>query len=299
MRTIRLHKIADLPDTAGGWTLRASSVANDGSLLFLSVADARRETSEGAPCGVGTSDPQTPTGKAFRLSIVPVQGTPQSVALPPLDIAAHYVDLFPDGRILLVYPRSYPEGVGNAVIYDPASGQHTRIDLDDGISHVYVDSLARIWVGYFDEGVFGGGVGSAGLVCFSAAGDIIWSYPPDDGMADCYALNVSGAEAAMFFYTDFPLCKISSDFQLSYWTTELGGCHRFALSGSDVLFSRQYKDPPDAAYWGQLTADGTLRTERVQLQLPDGSPLPKGQLLGRGRDLTFFGAEAVYRISLT
>jgi hypothetical protein len=171
----------------------------------------------------------------------------------------------------------------------------------------YVDALGRIWIGYFDEGVignFGWGrsgarpIGAAGLVCFSELGEKIWEYPADEGMVDCYALNVWGSEAAIFFYTTFPLCGISSDFKLAYWETGLRGCHQFAICESKVLFSGQYRDPPDVAYLGKLEAREVLRTQRVRLLLPDGSGVPEGQLLGRGKHLYFFDDRSVYRASV-
>jgi outer membrane protein assembly factor BamB len=172
-----------------------------------------------------------------------------------------------------------------------------------------VDALGRVWVAYGDEGIFGNfgwgnpgpiPVGAAGLVCFDATGEKLWEYPASaNGMtADCYALNVFGSEAAIFFYTDFPVCRISSDFKLAHWKTELAGCHAFAISRSAALFSGEYNDPTDTAYLGEFDADSQMRARRVRLLLPDGSGLPKGRLLGRGPHLYFFDDLDVYRASL-
>jgi hypothetical protein len=131
-----------------------------------------------------------------------------------------------------------------------------------------VDSLGRIWVGYFDEGVYGnfgwGGqngpvpVGAAGLVCFSDSGEKLWEFPQDGdhSIDDCYALNVSGSEAAAF-YTDFPLCKVSRDYELTFRKANLAGCHAFAFSETEALFSGQYGEAPDIAYLGKADADRT------------------------------------------
>jgi hypothetical protein len=178
--------------------------------------------------------------------------------------------------------------------------------LGDGINSTYVDAVGRIWVAYSDEGIFGNfgwgrpgptPIGSAGLVCFSELGEKVWEYPTDDGMSDCYALNVSDSEAAIFFYSDFPICRIS-DFRLAYWKTELRGCVEFAISEAAVLFSGQYDDPPDAGYLGSLEAGQALAAREVRLLLPDGSGVPKGQLLGRGKHLYFFDTLSAYQTSL-
>lgn len=288
MNTIHFQKLSDIPAPSDGYSLVTKSVANDGSLVFLSTGRA----------DWGAVKERNP--KPFRLSLKRPDGSLQTIELPELDVTFSLVDIFPDGKLLIVGPRCDLRGKDddlNGVVFDPKSGMVSRIHLGDGIGRAYVDALGRIWVSYFDEGVFGGGIGAAGLVCFSEAGEKLWALH-DDQMADCYALNVSNAEAAIFFYTEFPICRISSDFKLTRWETTLAGCHEFAISDTEVLFSGQYKDPADAAYLGRFQADGTLTTQRIQLLLPDGSPVPKGQLLGRGKHLYFFDASSVYRASL-
>jgi len=304
MQPIRLQKLIDMSVPNDGYSLVRQSVANDGALLLLStqpaLASAVRETDTAN--SVVFSKTTVDRTATYRLSTLRVDGMRQTIELPPLDAGFSHVDMFPDGKILLVAPRCGWKASGvydsNGVVFDPATGKQSHIHLGDGIDRAYVDAFGRIWVAYFDEGVFGGSIGSAGLVCFSERGDTIWTYPADDRMADCYALNVSNAEAAIFFYTEFPLCRISSDFKLTYWTTGLAGCHEFAISETAVLFSGQYKDPPDAAYLGRFEADGSLNRHRVRLQLPNGAPVPKGQLLGRGRHMYFFDSHGVYRTSL-
>jgi hypothetical protein len=174
---------------------------------------------------------------------------------------------------------------------------------------VQIDNLGRIWVSYADEGVYGNfgwgqpgspPVGAAGLVCFSESGQKLWEYPVDaeDTITDCYALNVSGSAAAICFYTDFPICRISSDFELQYWKTNLRGCHEFAISENKALLSGQYDDPPDRAYLGNLDKGQFGNPQEARLVLPDGSGISEGQLLGRGRYLYFFDTSNAYHASL-
>ena len=315
MDSIRFQKLTDIPVPSSGYSLVANSVANDGSLLFLSIeqagTDAVRET---YASGIGIF-PKTrmKEAKRFHLSIWRATSPLQTIDLPELDLTFPLVDMFPDGRILVVGPRCSWRGDEdydlNGVVFDPKRAKLSRILLGDGINSAYVDALGRIWVAYGDEGIFGNfgwgspgpaPVGAAGLVCFTETGEKIWEYPADSNgmMADCYALNVSGSEATIFFYTDFPICRVSSKFDLSYWKTELSGCHEFAISRDVVLFSGEYNDPPDAAYLGRFETHGHMDARQVRLFLPDGSCLPKGQLLGRGKHLYFFDALSVYRASL-
>ncbi|SCB51344.1 hypothetical protein GA0061098_1015147 [Bradyrhizobium shewense] len=247
--------------------------------------------------------------KRFRL-LRENAGSVQSIDLPPLDIAFPKVDMFPDGRLLLAGTRCNWRGAKdydlNGVVFDPRTGQADRVLFGDGISDLQIDGRGRIWVGYFDEGIFGNygwghpgpaPVGQAGLVCFSAVGEKIWEFPNDAGPAiyDCYALNVSGAEVVIFSYPDFPICRISADFQLTSKRTKLRGCHAFAMSEAEILFSGQYDDPPDVAYIGRLDRDGTILVGRARLLMPDGSGRPPGRLQGRGKRLYHFGKDGVYR----
>jgi hypothetical protein len=67
--------------------------------------------------------------------------------------------------------------------------------LGDGIEGVQVTTDRSIWVGYFDEGVFGGSLGTAGLACFSEKGDLEFDFNAGAEtrgipyIADCYAFN--------------------------------------------------------------------------------------------------------------
>lgn len=283
--SMQFQKVCAMPELPG-FSLIRKAAANDGSLLFLLA-----ETSATRP----------------RLRLVRMTAeTSEAIDIPSPGLRFPHVDIFPDGRILVVAARcgwrSEHDFDLNGAVIQPETGGVDEICLGDGISHVQIDDLGRIWVGYFDEGVFGNHAwgGCTGLNCFSASGAKIWEFPPNatHEISDCYALNVSGSDAAIFFYTDFPLCKISSNFELTFWKTDLAGCHALAISETEVLFSGQYRDPPDAAYLGRLSPDAALKTSPVRLLMPDGSSRPKGQLRGRGKSLYYFDDKNVYHLSL-
>jgi len=63
------------------------------------------------------------------------------------------VEWFPDGRWLVV--NSDSEGEGNVRIFMPDGSQAGCIELGDCINHIKIDAKNRIWVGWFDQGVFG------------------------------------------------------------------------------------------------------------------------------------------------
>jgi len=74
----------------------------------------------------------------------------------------------------------------------------------------------------------------------------------------------------------------------------LSGYGQLAISGTKVLLAGHPR-APDVAHLGTLGAGQLAKTEKVRLAMPDGSSLPKGQLLGRGNHLYFFDASDVYR----
>lgn len=313
IRSIQFEKIGAVPALAG-FSLAASGVAGDQSLLFLFIEDAgRHAVFESDHGGIG-SFPRARMDhlKQFRF-LRQSMGSVEATDLPPLDIAFPKVDMFSDGRLLLAGTRcnwrAETDYDLNGIIFDPRTGQVNRVLLGDGISDVQIDERGRIWVSYFDEGIFGNygwghpgpnPVGQAGLVCFLALGKKVWEFPNDAGPAiyDCYALNVSRAEAAIISYPDFPICRINADFQFTSKQTKLRGCHAFAMSDTEILFSGQYDDPPNVAYIGRLDREGMILVRRANLLMPDGSARPSGRLQGRGRHLYHFGEDGVYRAAL-
>lgn len=313
MRSLQFEKIGDTP-TLPGFSFAASGVAGDQSLLFLFVEDSGRQAVfESDHGGIGSFPrARMDSSKRFRL-LRESGGSVQSIDLPSLDIAFLKIDMFPDGRLLLAATRcnwrSETDYDLNGIVFDPRTGQANPILFGDGISDLQIDDRGRIWIAYFDEGIFGNygwghpgpaPVGQAGLVCFSGLGEKIWEFPNDAGPAiyDCYALNVAGAEAAIVSYPDFPICKINGEFQLTSKRTKLRGRHAFALSEAEILFSGQYGDPPDVAYIGRLDREEIILVRQARLLMPDGSARPPGRLQGRGKHLYHFGEDGTYRATM-
>ncbi|KJC37967.1 hypothetical protein UP06_30645 [Bradyrhizobium sp. LTSP857] len=303
IRSIQFEKIGTAP-TLPGFSLTASGVAGDQSLLFLfEFSDGGASTATALRASGVLPHPKMGRLKRYRL-LKSNAGSELWIDLPPLELHASKIDLFPDGRVLLASSRwNFQVETDynlNGIIFDPQTGQASRVGLGDGISDLQIDQRGRIWVGYFDEGVFGSSVGQAGLVCFSDLGEKVWEFPADADhtIDDCYALNVTGADAAIFFYSDFPICKIGADFQLSWWQTELQGCHAFAMSATEILFSSQYQESSETAHIGQLDREGVLYTKRARLLMPDGSGRPPGRLHGRGNHLYHFGEDGIYRATV-
>jgi hypothetical protein len=110
------------------------------------------------------------------------------------------------------------------VLYDADGQAVSEHVLGDGIAHVLATSTGQVWVGYFDEGIYGNygwgradshePVGAYGIVRFSPGLEPVWHYPkytevgPWDAVSDCYALNVDDTCTWACYYSDFPVVRI-------------------------------------------------------------------------------------------
>lgn len=161
------------------------------------------------------------------------------------------IDQFADGRWLVVNARS--SGHGNARIFLMDGVEMRRFELGDGIDHIKIDSQKNIWVGWFDEGVFGNdnwhaqGIDYApsafGLAAFDELGALLL-HATKEPISDCCALNVIGDEAWACTYTDFPIWRISCEGERT-WTTKLRGTVALAVDYPHVLAAGGYQDETD------------------------------------------------------
>lgn len=157
-------------------------------------------------------------------------------------------DQFPDGNWLVANSRS--RGDGNARIFQADGNEVRRIELGDGIEHIKIDESNRIWVGWFDEGVFGNAkwkyVGlkwppsSYGVAAFNAEGELL-KRPYLVSPSDCYSLNVFDTEAWSCSYTDFPIWQMSEKNEI-VWKSKISGVRALAVSYPYVLVAGGYRE---------------------------------------------------------
>lgn len=192
----------------------------------------------------------------------------------PLETPFHLLDRFTGGDWLVASSRS-ERGASNARAVAPDGSVRGRLHLGDGIEQVAIDASDRIWVGWFDEGVFGNegwqvagrerSPSSQGIGCFSAesgwSSDVGWPSEVDSPM-DCYALNVSGAGAWVCPYTDFPLVRLVPGKPGRSWRTALAGPRAIAVDGDHVLAAGGYAGRANRL--SLLALNGTGRGEEAE-----------------------------------
>ena len=132
---------------------------------------------------------------------------------------------------------------GRTLVYDPHGSVTATFDLGDGSEDLQTTPDGKIWVSYFDEGVFGNGVGSEGAVCFDSAGSPVFRFAEFAArhclpmISDCYAMNVSlEGEVWLNYYMDFPLVRLRG-FTLQEVRQPFRHMgHAFAVRGTQVLY---------------------------------------------------------------
>ena len=286
------------------------SVRNE--LLILHVEDPALSHIHGYDVdrfGARFPKPQMEDQHNYNLIVVD-EAADKRIELPATNITCPMVDIFSDQSVALLGSRCEHRGENdydlNGLIFDPSTGDVSRFLAGDGISHLGVDGQDRLWVGYFDEGVYGSfgwgsegqpePIGSSGLNCFNRSGKIIWRHDgQNDGMIDdCYALNVGEASTHYYFYSDFHLGTVKGDWRTNYRATDVSGSQYFAITDGLAVFTQQYDDAPDVISVAKISDQECRTLEKRHLVLPDGGNLENGQLFARNDALHYIDEENWY-----
>lgn len=224
------------------------------------------------------------------------------LSLPETKENLHHVQPLGKDQWLAVRARSAGDGDPNAHMFN-ANGRLVRsFPAGDGIQDVQTDEAGKIWVSYFDEGVFGDcKLSRSGLVCLDGHGRCVFDFfdVPHEcvrSMADCYALNVcSSREVWLCYYTDFPLVQLLDHKVGGVWRSfPVAGSPAFAVLGQRTLFSGGYKKR-------ESLFDVDLKTLRPRELVPvdhNGSRIRKFWAFGRRSSLFLGTEESLYVVDL-
>jgi hypothetical protein len=265
------------------------------------------------PNGVRVPRTRLPAAAPATVCVHSRDGT-RTVDLDRLELDNCYVQPMPDGQILVVGARcKYSVEAGaerNAALYDAGGALIRTGTLGDGIKAVRCTEAGDIWVGYFDEGVFGNNgwgashgrapIGSSGLVRFDATLQQVWECTLAslgwNPISDCYALELAGAEVWLCYYTDFNVARIREG-EVSVWINEtVAGARSLAVSGEHVGLIGGYLGEHDRIVIGRL-ADYKFHIEsQARIVLPGGAELPQSYVAGGNGEITIVTDDGtVYR----
>jgi len=282
------------------------AILRDGSLGILATSvDLRREwrfSEDGELVGrpfelASTAEAQFFIFDGERLT---------SEATFPLRYPFIAFDRFPDGRWLAAGARA--SEMGNARLLASDGKELGRVHIGDGIMHVKIDEAGLIWVGWFDEGVFGNDgwkveghewpPSSYGLAAFDAEGNLV-AYardaPPHEHIADCYALNVIGNTAWACTDTDFSILRCSASEGSKWWLSKLSGVRALAVQMPHVLAAGGYSEDSNKVVLVKLGKDGAMSIQEWRLPFQAGYPHRVDFIDGRNTELHIVNDGTWYR----
>lgn len=223
----------------------------------------------------------------------------QKLDLKPTDENYRHVQPLGKDHWLLIRGRSRSDEDLNAHIYDSHGDVVRSFAAGDGIEDVQVTSDSKIWISYFDEGVFSNvTIGHTGLNCFDENGQKICDYfsigNPKTSIDDCYALNVcSDRETWIYFYSDFPVVKITDRKEAKCWPEiSVYGSHSFAVIEGYVVFAGSY-DERDILFKVELA---TKKIQKLMPVLEDGTVIKSFYSFSRAHHLFLVTDNSLYVI---
>lgn len=235
------------------------------------------------------------------------------VDISPVPGYFHYVQPLPNRKLLLVNARTYSHSLdgssANGYVYDMAGALQRTIFLGDGIEDVQTTRDGRIWVSFFDEGVFAGrnklhdSFGRYGLICLDEHGKKLYEYQPPLGaesIFDCYALNVANdRDAWCYYYVGFPLVHIRDYQVVGLWQCPLHYSHKFMLRKEWVLMQGD-RSKSEMFHLFSLQEGGQMKPEATYYFLDrEGEPILAKFVCMRDAVCVLITQEFCYRIFLS
>jgi hypothetical protein len=297
--TIQAARLFSLSEVLGHESLVAVAIGPEGEPLLLTLQGTPDYRDERKGASFPRSRARRPN--RFRLHHCP-GGKWQAVDLDETDENFHHLQPLGSGEWLLVRARSGGDSDPNAHVYDAHGHRLRSFPAGDGINDVQTTLDGRIWVSYFDEGVFGDTtLGSSGLVCLDDRGQCRFRFsdlvsPDVPYIADCYALNVaSDADVWAYYYTDFPLVHLRELRIHRVWPdVSVGGAAAFAVLNGNALFAGSYGDRAHLS----LVRLGEATARELTVVDTEGQPVEFVGALGRAERLFLTADETVFTVDV-
>ncbi|MGW7263963.1 hypothetical protein [Streptomyces sp. NPDC054842] len=237
-----LTPYAGLPESHGGRHVVHSTVDARGRAHWL-LTERRPEPHRGDP---------------YDAVVVTVEGgSVHETVLSGVHASYSRLDALPAGGFVLAAPRSR-RGDSQVSVLDSRGRRSRTFRVGDGIEDLLVDHAGDVWVGYFDEGVYGDALSAPGLRRWSATGEPLWAYQPLPGfdtISDCYALNVAAGTVWACPYPGFRLLEIREDGAVRARENPVQGAKGVIVEGDRVVFFSPYGDDWNVLVDCRLSAD--------------------------------------------
>jgi hypothetical protein len=236
------RKVLDLGDIPPSWSLVRLAADWNGFpiLLFVEGKPPRpdRETVSADPWTF-TRWYQTPP-KAHHAMHFDGNATSTVCFEQSQGLSTFHVQPFEDGWLL------GDRRGGRANLHDRTGRFLRSITLGDASEDLQTTPDGRIWVSYFDEGVFGSDIGRHGVVCFDGEGNPLFKYADFAEQAglplvsDCYAMNAAASgDVWLNYYTDFPLVHLRNFALEDVWMCFGMLGNAFAVRDRAVVYARE------------------------------------------------------------
>lgn len=194
-------------------------------------------------------------------------------------------DALPDGGFVLANARSR-HGEDHVQVFDALGRPSPAFRIGDAIEDLLVDEAGDLWVGYFDEGVYGDDeLSRPGLRRWSSTGDPLWEHKPGSGygpISDCYALNVGTRAVWACPYRDFPLLEIRDDRVVRARENPVKGASGFAVHADRVVFFAPYGDDHGLLVDCRITPNAVRPVAEGRLISADGGEIGRRRVVCRG-----------------
>lgn len=302
MKSISLEPWVRLEDDGAGKIVAFGAGADGLPYILKATEPLDYRSKDGCSLVIRPKKPQS--YKIYRVEPGRV-GLAATIVNEPYNI--HDIQPVGEGQFLLVcarchYYEKYPEQNGR--LYTSDGKLVRRLTLGDGIQDVQVAPDGLIWTSYFDEGVFGNygwshPLGASGLVAWSQEGTKVFEFEPGDleQIIDCYALNVSGNDVWIYYYTGFPLVQIRDRQIVAAWALPIAGTDAFAVDDSYALFRGGY-DGQDRYELLELTKDGAACVSQIEFRDPKGEVITAQRAVGRGDSIFLLRGNEVFAVSV-
>ena len=296
-QVISRHQLA-IDDLTSGWPLVSLSVGPESALIALCVEQPDYQIERGAAVFPKL---QADRPNRFRVSHH-LYGAPYVVDLPHTRENYHHAQPLGRHELLLVRARAESDSDPNAHVYGRDGELRESFHAGDGIEDVQTTRDGRIWISYFDEGVYGSfELGQHGMVCFDRSGIPLLKYDqipgPSGDISDCYAMNVaSDREVWLYYYTDFPLVRLlDGRFDREWKGLPVQGSQAFAVDGERALFAGSYEHR-DRLFLVSLDA---MRVEELEPVDGEGERVVFVRAFGRGLHLYLATEQALFAVELS